>query len=184
MNQRFDLYQVLLHTLLIGLAAMVVFLVRENRELRGLDAPPPPQVAEGDRLEAVPVRDLAGGEETLRFAGAEKERLLFIFTTTCPVCVTNQDAWRTVYERANNRFDIVGVSLSPAEETLTYRNDKELPFRVVVPEDIRGFAMEHASQVPLTVRVGRDGVVRGTWLGCSPRRQSRNWQALLLRGVE
>lgn len=163
------LHRLLLHGLLIGLAAAVVLLAMENRSLRErLPAPPPTHLEVGTRLPAMPVLDLDGSPRSLDPAG-ERESLFFLFTTTCPACLAHQATWREVYERVGDRYEIIGVSLSALDATREYRERHELPFPVVVADDPRELAVTYQSfEVPMTVHVDRGGEVRQAWLGRLP----------------
>lgn len=165
-SKRLDTYTVTIHCMLVGLAALVAVLVSENRALRALVAPPPPELTVGEAVPEVAVRGLEGGEELLSFAPAERESLLLVFTTTCSACRANQDAWRSLYEDTHDRLRVVGVSLDDPDATRAYREEHALPFPVVVPADPQAFARDYAvTRVPFTVHLGRDGRVKGAWFG-------------------
>lgn len=164
---RFNAYTVSLHLLLVALALTVLGLAGENRDLQSpASIPSPPQLEAGATITPFSARDLDGQAELLSFTQSERERLLFVFTTVCSVCLENQPIWSSLYARARGEYDIVGISLNELEASLRYREANDLPFPVVVPDDIREFATENKiSRVPLTVHIGRDGKVLGSWLG-------------------
>ena len=165
-RKRFDLYQILIHTMLVALAGTVVGLTHENRALREPSTAEYDQLEQGDAFAAFPALDLESRSRFIDFKRSERETLVFVFTTVCPACRENQANWRMLYEEAEEHYDIVGISLNDLEATTEYREANDLPFPVVVPDDIRGFATTHKiSQVPLTLRVDRDSRVHSARLG-------------------
>lgn len=165
-RRRLSGYQVLIHVMLVTLATTVVALTHQNQELRRSAPPEQARLEEGDTLTAFPAFDLEGREQRVDFAGSERESLVFVFTTVCPACRETQASWRTLYERSRERYDIVAISLNDIEATAEYRRANDLPFPVVIPDDIRGFAIAHEiDRVPLTALVDRKGKVRSSWLG-------------------
>ncbi|MCH9647588.1 MAG: redoxin domain-containing protein [Deltaproteobacteria bacterium] len=166
---RFNGYQVSLHLLLVLLGTVVIALFLENQSLRRTTPEQAKKLVSGDTIAAVAGRDLDGGSRELAFEASEKERLLFVFTTVCPACKDNQKNWRALYEQALDRYEIVGISLSSLEATEVYRDTQGLPFPIVIPSDIQAFASDNLIQgVPYTIHLGRDGLVRQSWLGPLP----------------
>lgn len=167
-------YAAFLHLALVGLAVTVGLLVHQNRELRQQLQPPPPArsaLEVGQAIEAVDLQPLDESGESpvassLDFASGEKDRLLLVFTTTCPACRANQENWRRLHEQVGDSVDVVGISLSDREETQAYRSDLDLPFPVALPQDRKLFSEKLSiSAIPMTIRIGADGRVRGSWLG-------------------
>ncbi len=167
MLNRSDAYQIAIHLLLVVMALTVLGLVHKNRELQGrVAAPSQPPLVRGDTIAPVLVHNLDGRSELLDFSGTGREYMLFVFTTVCPACKENQSRWRSLYERFKGDYEIIGISLNEVSVSARYRESHALPFRVVVPEDIHGFARENKIyQVPFTAHVGSGGVVRSVWLG-------------------
>ena len=163
-----DAYAVVLHLAVIGLCVTTLLLAQENRKLRSLitsgnDAGGP-QV--GQTLEDLRWQPLDGEEVTVDFASGGQEHLLLIFTTDCPACQKNQAAWRTLHQRAGSSVEVLGISLSDPELTRGYRDTHSLPFPVGVPAEPQAFASAfEITGVPMTIRVGADGRVSGTWSG-------------------
>lgn len=167
----FPIYGAFLHIALIGLAVVTLLLMRDNRELRS-QLPPPaePRIVEGDVVSPFRVLEQDGTETVVdASAHGNQDRLLFFFTTTCPVCRDNQPRWSELHGRVANRMDVVGVSLDDPEQTRSYLEGLEIPFRVVTVIDPQSFVREQGVDlVPLTVHVGADGAVRDSWLGPLP----------------
>ena len=165
-RKRVSAYQVLIHITLVALAATVVGLTQRNQELR---EPPPAegdQLDEGSSIQAFSALSLEGSSQWVDFAQGDKETLVFVFTTVCPACQENQGNWRQLYEESKGQYDILGISLNDLEQSVEYRETNDLPYSVVIPEDVQAFTSDHQIyQVPLTIRLDREGKVRGSWLG-------------------
>ncbi len=163
------LYSGVLHAFLIALAASTLLLARQNRALEQRLTPkiPPPSIVAGDTFEPFIAHDLEGREIRIGDdpAGA-RDRLLFIFTTTCGACQENQEKWRAIHAAAGDRYAIVGVSLDPREVTRQYSETLDLPFDIVTVPDSNAFAEQYrVDLVPLTLHVDAGGEVQDSWVG-------------------
>lgn len=166
--KHFTGYSAFLHLVLIALAVQVVFLVNENKKL--LQRNQPPQLAAGDQLEPMPVMQLGGADTVLDFGPSAEETVLLVFTTTCPVCEDNQVAWRELYERFDEHFSIMGISIGEMASTEEYASAHSLPFPVFVPKEPQGFSTRYKiPAVPQTIHLDRDGKVKNQWAGPLPR---------------
>lgn len=166
--KRIPAYSLFLHLVLVALAVQVVYLVQQNRRL--LDRGRPAQIATGETLEAIPARQLDGRETVLEFASSPKETLLLVFTTTCPICEDNQSAWRQLYERFEDHYNVIGLSIGDLEPTRTYAANHALPFPVYIPQDPSGFPKRYKiPAVPQTLHLDRDGNVKHQWAGPLPQ---------------
>ena len=165
--KKINWYMVILHIFLVVLAIQVLYLAKQNRDMQALLTPSPiPTLEVGEEVAAQPVQDVSGGQQTLSFAGSDKETLLFVFNTTCPACKQNQTNWKELYEAVQDRYNVVGVSLHPQPETQAYIEENQLPFPVVLPESIEAFAGAFKIQaIPQTIHVDRDGKVREVKVG-------------------
>lgn len=167
MKPRIPIYQLVLHLTLVALSVQLLILAKQNRQLRE-DVSPRARIEIADAaLEApLPVEELDGRTAELALASATTDRMLLVFTTTCPVCQDNQSAWVNLHERLKDRYEVVGVSLSDRSETSAYVERNSLPFRVVIPVDRPSFAQKlGVSAVPLTLHLGKDGDLKSAWLG-------------------
>ncbi|MEO1087017.1 MAG: TlpA disulfide reductase family protein, partial [Acidobacteriota bacterium] len=128
--------------------------------------PPPSGPAIGAAVPPTPVLHLDGQGDTLAFDDADRERLVFFFTTTCPSCLDNQEAWKTLDARASDSADVIAISLDDLESTRRYRERHGLEFPMAVASDPRALATSlGVAAVPTTVRIGVDGRISGTWVG-------------------
>lgn len=159
--KKINWYMVILHIFLVILAVQVIYLAKQNRDLQALMRPSSmPGLEAGEEVAAVPVQELDGSQQTLSFADADKETLLFVFNTTCPACKANQANWKELYQSVHERYNVVGVSLHPQQQTQAYIEEHSLPFRVVLPEDIESFAGSFKIQaIPQTIHIDRQGKV-------------------------
>jgi len=163
MKFKFSPYQVLLHGILVMLGGLVWV---QAREIAASVPPPIPGLERGQAVEAVRLLHLEGGDETVDFSQGERDRLLLVFTTTCPACRDNQDAWKTLHEDLRDTVEVLGISLSEEEETRDYKVAHDLAFPIALPADQDRFSQAYAiSVIPTTIRIGPDGKVRGSWPG-------------------
>jgi peroxiredoxin len=181
-----SLYAVFLHLCLLALGGLVLVLAHENRQLKqSPSAALEPTLAVGRTVAPLALRHLDGFEETLAPRAAGRDRLLLVFTTTCAACQANQPTWRALQERAGGSVDVVGVSLDDLEATRTYQQSHRLSFPVTVPVDPQQLTDALAvTAVPLTVRLGADGRVQGSWVGGLTEAQLDEITALPADGAE
>lgn len=166
-KKRFSWYSVVLHVLLVALSVEVLYLVKQNRDLRDrIEDARPDRIAEGDELQAVPAADLAGRSARLEFSDDDRDTLLYVFTTTCPICSETQPTWKRIHRELGERYRVVGVSVSDPEAVRAYAREHDLSYPILIPEDRRGFPEAYdIPGVPTTVRVAPDGTVRQVWVG-------------------
>ena len=165
MKKTFPFYQVALHAFLVVTASLVVWLSLEIRGMKESMRPPQPLVA-GMEVESIPIKTLDGTSDTLAYADTDKDTLLLVFTSTCPACNENQPNWRTIYEQNKDAYRIVGIGLEDAETVAAYRETKDLPFPIVLPEDYPTFAKSYKlTGIPTTIQVDPRGNVVEAWTG-------------------
>lgn len=174
MKQKIDFYFISLHIALVGLCLVTVLLALENRRLKqpapaGFDAGGP---VIGQSVQPVRWQSVDGEETMLDLAAGQRDSLLLVFTTDCPACRENQAVWRGLHQEVGDAVDVVGVSLSGLEATQSYRDAHGLPFPVGISQDPGTFISDLAiTGVPMTIRVGADGRVRGSWSGVLSEQQ-------------
>ncbi len=160
------IYPAFLHVSLILLLAISVVLVRQNHALREQLTPRDSHIQVGQVVGPVEVANLDGEARVLAWDDAERDRLLLVFTTTCPACAQNQGVWQALHRQLGDRLEVIGVSLDDPDLTRVYREAHELEFDVVTAADREGFLADYEiSSVPLTLRISPDGRVRGAWSG-------------------
>lgn len=163
--KKFDFYSVFLHAALVVLCATTLLLAQENRKMRQMMEPAPSGPMVGQGIEPIQWLPLDGETENLELSG-DRESFLLVFTTDCPSCRENQGAWGDLYRNVGETANVVGISLSELDATRGYRETHNLPFEVGVPTEPRKLADTLGiSAVPMTIRVGADGRVLGSWSG-------------------
>lgn len=154
----------------LALALMVVFLARQNRELKrrlGEPAAPVDALEPGERLGPVRLVDADGRTRPLTLAEDGGPTVLLFFTPTCPACRETLPVWRSIVASLEAPASVLGVDLAPpgspgAREALG-ADDWPFPVVRVDPEGSAGLA--RIAWVPATVIVGGDGVVQRVWFG-------------------
>ena len=166
MKPRFGLYSIVLHLALVGLCFVTVQLAFENRQLKERLAPAPNGPSVGESVAAIHLQSLDGEETVHDPTASGRDSLLFVFTTDCPACRQTQDDWRTLHQELDGGVDVLGISLSAMDSTRGYRDQLDLSFPVGIPTEPERLTQNLSiSGVPLTLRVGPDGRVRGSWSG-------------------
>ncbi len=160
-------YGLFLHLSLVALAVFTLLLVRDNRQLRSQNAPPEVAQLAVDRIvEPVAVTGLDGISRTLEWNTSGPDRLLLVFTTSCPACLQNQVAWRSLHAALDDDVEIIGISLDGPAATQTYREAQDLTFEVVMASDRQAFTAAYGiSAVPTTFHIDGDGRIQGVWRG-------------------
>ena len=160
------LYAIFLHAALVSLAATSLYGAHQNQQLRQQLYPELVQLEVGERAKPVVIENLDGDSRLLAWDDADQDRLLLVFTTSCPACKQNQAVWKSLYRELSDDVEIVGISLDSPEVTRTYREAHDLPFEVVVAADREAFASAYEiSVVPFTFHIAGDGRVQGVWRG-------------------
>lgn len=166
MKTRPSFYTVALHLALLALCAVTWSLAQDNRQLRAASTPQEPGPALGTQLTTIDILDANGESRPFSLQDTAKDRLVFVFTTTCPFCKENQAAWKALQAQAGSSIDVVGLSLSGRQDTLDYARDQALSYRVAVAADPQQVsAAWEIPGVPLTLRLDPEGRVVGRWLG-------------------
>lgn len=107
MLKRYNWYNIFLHLMLVGLSVIVILLVNKNNVLaERLNGGNVEQLKEGDVFPDFSAYDL-GENEILLNLNEGKNKLLFIFTTTCPYCTKNIPNWKKLYEEKKNEYEVI-----------------------------------------------------------------------------
>jgi len=103
----------LLYLALIALAAEVVFLVMQNRQLQARImalTTPPATLKKGEKVAFVNLLSLSGTPEKLAFGAGMPSRLLFIFNTRCPACQKTLPIWQQLVTEMPVSVKIMGIA--------------------------------------------------------------------------
>ena len=164
-------YSTFLHLTLAALTVVSFLLMNENRALRGAIGPREITPEVGELLQPIAGRGLDGQSVEIVFEHSEREKMLLVFTTTCPACKQNLGNWQVLWERYRENYDIVGISIDSIEATRSYVEANDLPFDIVVPEEPAEFSLQYRiAGVPETIHASIDGRVEKVWLGILPER--------------
>ncbi|HEV2146308.1 MAG TPA: TlpA disulfide reductase family protein [Longimicrobiaceae bacterium] len=112
---------------------------------------------------------LDGAPVTVGESPASGRQVLFVFTTTCPYCMTTLPAWREITAALDTvrsvPVQVYGIALDSVDATRRYLAENRLSFPVVrFPED-KLASLYRAQSVPLTVVLDERGRVIHSRLG-------------------
>lgn len=169
-------YSYFLHFALAAAAVTILLLANENRGLKlQLSRPQTAAAADNSDIRHLQAGDALSSDRLLDLnnqlldwnpGSPQQQTLLFVFTTTCPVCQKNLPAWAKIHSQLSSQYRIVGVSLDPLEKTRAYVDANNLLFPVFIPQETSKFAANYSIKaVPLTVLVDQNGTARKVWLG-------------------
>ena len=159
-----DLYQVMLHLIVLALAVTVFVLAKQNRELKSIgDQVKQVDIKSGDPFslgELVPVN-------TPNAVDTSINQLLFLFTTKCPFCKRNVSSWEELKVAALGKQVVVaGICLDAPDEASRYTKEQQITYRVYVPKDFSRFReVNHIYSVPTTILRSRSGYAEHVWIG-------------------
>lgn len=163
---------VLLWAVGIALIGTNVFLLRENRTLRGAasGAVDVANIVEGKHLP----RNLAGATldnafRPIAFPATDSRRTLLItFSPSCPHCRANHKNWSVITSelRRQGGWRILWVSRDPVEMTKDYCEDSDIPVAETLADPTyRTYTMLDLRMVPNTVVIDSRGLVEKVWPG-------------------
>jgi len=158
----------------IALAALVIVLAWQNRQLkRGLAGPSAPELPAdalkaGDRLEPFAVLDEAGGKRLLEFSPDGPKTLLLVFSAHCPACERTLPIWSEFLAStpgASLRAIGIQTDRPGAAPDTSGIVTAALGFPVFSPEAKRPPALEKVPYVPATILLDGHGRVVQVWFG-------------------
>jgi hypothetical protein len=157
-------YAIAIHVVAILLAADVVFLTYQNRQLKQtISSINGKQLAVGDTLR-VGNLELVNGDDV---ANKKTDRIVFIFSTTCSKCQLSYRAWSQISERfKNKKAPVFGICVDTRPMVLGEIAKGDMEFSVFVPNDSQEFKRRNSiSFVPLSLLLSEDWIVRRIWKG-------------------
>jgi peroxiredoxin len=166
----------ILPTTLVGvLAIYVIILTKKNHaledDLHFLKTPPEP-LTSGDTVPPFTMIDLDGNEHLLTYQDHPEPYLFYIFSTSCPFCEKNIDAWSTLMEFGRQHgVDVVGLSMHDMEKTREYFTSRMVPYQVFSVNDTSFAKRYKIFAVPQTLLINGDGRVERCWFGKLSREQ-------------
>jgi len=117
--------------------------------------------AAGQVVPAVRARTLNGDSVVLGEGAPGTRHVLFIFNTTCQICVATLPAWVRVHARLATAAGVAVLGWSQDADSLTQRyvDEHRLAFPVVVGLPLRYLKLYHGWAVPATLVVDHEGTV-------------------------
>jgi len=161
-------FTLLLYLAVIALAVEVVFLVIQNRRLRGRIAALYRQretLKEGEKVPAVDLLSLSGTLEKVSYGAGMPHRLLYVFNTRCPACQNTLQAWKQLAAEVQASIQIIGVANDSLTATVKYQREHSLNYPVFVAADTLFKKQYKISFVPQTILLDSSGTVQGIWTG-------------------
>jgi hypothetical protein len=149
------------------LCVAVAVVVRENRRLRSEVAAllnsgaRSAALAQGAVLGPVVLRDAAGNDVPLDFAGASAGTVLLFHSSACDACEATRDLWRSALERAH-RPDVRVLCIQTDVEEGAPLSLEGLPESLAVPLPPQGW-IAHLPAVPATLVADEHGRLTHAW---------------------
>jgi hypothetical protein len=162
--RRLSAYQVVLHVVVLGLAVEVLFLARENRELKSaVNSYREREIRVGDRLSLANLLPVT----TSNTVDSTTSQLIYVFTTGCHFCEKNIAAWKEVSKTASRRqIRVIAICLDVREKASAYAAKFHLSYDIYAPNDASKYRREnHIVGVPNTILRSASGKVEWTWPG-------------------
>jgi hypothetical protein len=159
-------FQLVLIIACIALAALVLLLAWQNRQLKEELASvstmqmPPKGLAAGDLFPSLVLLEEGGEPTTLEFGEDEPRRLLLVFSTQCPACRDTLPIWNSLLENPPSGVQVAGIQLGGATDEFPF-----LPFPVFTPEDGGASLAGKIPYVPATLIVDPGGRIEQIWYG-------------------
>lgn len=154
----------LAYAALVAAAALVVVLGKQKRDLvsqvetlrQAVREPQP-----GMFMPTFTTSTLDGRPVTVGSLPGEGRQVLFVYTTTCPYCLSTLPAWKRIATIADTitrpRAEVLGVSLDSVDVTRRYAERHALPYPTIFfPED-KLVSIYRAGAVPLTLVLDEHG---------------------------
>ena len=148
----------------LGVLAVNIFLVRQNRRLLEAAAP---QITAGTQLQMLSGVNLDGRLERVSLPPAGSKLLIITFSPGCPACRENQEGWSklaSVLEQKGVR--VLWVSRDPIDMTRDYCVKHRISLADTVADPpYRTYLQLGLARVPNTLLVGASGRVEKVWAG-------------------
>jgi peroxiredoxin len=118
----------------------------------------------GTTVPPIVAERLDGHQETISYEGGNKPTVLYIFTPPCSWCARNMDNLKTLLEKENGPYRVIGLSLSQ-EGLAEYvaKNGLKLPvYSGLSPQTLKTYKL---GSTPQTVVISPEGKVLQDWAG-------------------
>ena len=165
-------YQLFVHFALVILAAEVVLLASQNRELKGNSSSQEQEdsLAVGDYLVTRGLQRIQGEAEI----NASTTRVIFIFTTRCPFCKINVPRWNELASHLLKKgVRAVGISLDGPDQTKEFLKEYDLNFTTYCTSGDGKFEKQNRfSRVPKTIVRNPSEQITSIWSAVLSKKSS------------
>ena len=166
-TQKRDWYSVFLSAISLALAALVVLLVLQNRDLKdklraAAEGGAPGGLAAGETLPSFALVDGSGAPAQVA-VGDGRPRVLLVFTSTCPHCAHAMPIWRDLVRENSSGTEVVGVQLDAGAATA--KPIDTLPFPVLAPGAAPPEFLSKLTGVPCSIVVDGTGRIEKLFYG-------------------
>lgn len=139
--------------------ALIFKLYRFQQRFDAITAPPVPSLEIGEAMPAVKVISLEGQPQTL----APEGKLLFVFTTTCHVCMENFPNWLALEKKVGSD-KVLYLSLDLPDATRQYAKQRGIESRTLLVAEPAERVRMKIYRVPQTIGV-QNGKVAAFGIG-------------------
>jgi peroxiredoxin len=159
-------YSIFLHLVVVILLVEVVFLARQNKELKQ-----GPTYAQEESLRVGDYFSLSGIahlDRNRRLDSTAARQLIFVFTTRCPFCKETLPLWEKIASQTKSVKDValIGICLDEEAATKAYVEQHGLGFPVFLSVSKESLVQRNKLHgVPETIIRAKDGRVEKIWNG-------------------
>ena len=180
-----NLQRMIWFVVILFLAIELVLLSKQNRELksrlamlvgnRDFESLKP-----GDVVPPFKATDLEDKEIEITYDGAATKTLLLTFSTACRACERNLPNWSDIVSKLERSpFQVVGISLNPADVTQKYVLENGVSYPVFVPSDITFVRNYKPFLTPQAILIDVQRRVEQLWTGVLDSQQKEEILAML-----
>ena len=166
----------LMALLAVSLSLNVFLGWRVQRLKSASNRPVLPLLSLGTLVPPMIVGDLNDQQEMITFANADKQTVLYVFSTKCSWCDRNVESIKTLANLAGNSHRFIGLALIDSD-LKKYVDDNKLNFPVykqLSPDAIHLLAL---GRTPQTIVLSSEGKVLKNWAGAYTENLQREVEA-------
>ncbi len=165
MSYKFKLYDIFIHITLFVFIVVIFLLIKQNRTLHEeISGKIPSMIQNGDSLTSLYVSDLNGIDSLISPSG-ENNKLIFIFSNSCPHCRKTLPVWEKIFYDLKDSCNIFAVSVEPYNKASKKILASDFPYKIFFAKGDNFKREHHIIGVPLTLFVDKSGKVINSWLG-------------------
>jgi thiol-disulfide isomerase/thioredoxin len=159
--------------MVIILTACNILLIRQNSQLRSLvhEFESEQRIQIGEKLRPFRGADLNGKTEEVRFDEPEVRRIVLVSSTSCPFCKRQNPSWNQLAGQIDRRrYEVITLFRDREDRDHVaaylkangFGNNSLMPVFFVADEF---FKESKLNSTPITLILGKDGVVEKAWFG-------------------